>query len=77
MKVYQISYRGRGVVNGEHRGYEYVSSKDEAARRIRKNTNSDNGPDDIGSPVIEINVEISKAGILDALNKHGGHPDNG
>ncbi len=77
MKIYQISYRGRGVVNGQHRGYEYVSSMSEAKRRLRKNTNDQNGPDDIGNPIYEFNVEISKTGILDALNKHGGHPDNG
>lgn len=77
MKIYQISYRGRGVVNGEHRGYHYAASKKEAERLMRQNTNDQCGPDDIGEPIRVINIEISKRGTLSALNQYGGHPDNG
>lgn len=75
MKIYQISFRGPdgSVVAGEHRGYFYASSKRDIARIKRENTNVDNQVDDIRV----YNVEISKRGILAALNRHGGHPDNG
>lgn len=77
MKIYQVSYRGRGITEGEHRGYDYVSSKEEAKRLLRKNTSPECGPDDIGAPIRVINIEINKRGILSALNQYGGHPDNG
>lgn len=74
MKIYRISYRGTGVTEGEHQGYDYVSSKRAVARIKRKSANND---DDYYFDVTQINVEISKRGILAALNDYAGHPDNG
>lgn len=77
MKIYQVSYRGRGILNGEHLGFEYVSSRRKAERLLRENTSDSKGPDDYCSPITEFNVTLDKAGILQALNRYGSHPDNG
>lgn len=75
MKIYRLSYRGKdgGVVAGEHGGYDYVSSKRKAAKMKARAADHDQQVEEI--KVIE--VEISKRGILRALNRYGDHPDNG
>jgi hypothetical protein len=69
MRVYQLSYRDQ---KEGHQGYGYFTSKAAAkkdATRAKRN----------GCETTELVlwVEISKAGILRALNTYGGHPDNG
>jgi hypothetical protein len=73
MKIYQLGYRGVGVVNEEHGGYRYASSKREVARLTAEAKSSDWPVEG----VVEINVELTKSGVLRALNVYGGHPDNG
>jgi hypothetical protein len=74
MKVYRISYEaGADLANrGEHIGYDYTSS-DRKARRLASKARRNSHVAEITS----FNVEISKRGILWALNNYGEHPDNG
>jgi hypothetical protein len=73
VNVYRLSHRGVDPVEGEHGGYTYASSKREVVRLISERKDS-------SYPVEgwkQIKVEISKRGVLSALNDFGGHPDNG
>lgn len=70
MKVYQLSYRDQ---KEGHQGYTYFGSK-AAAQKETKRVQAN------GSLVLTqtvLTVEISKRGILQALNAYGGHADNG
>jgi hypothetical protein len=69
MRVYQLSYMDQ---HQEHRGFTYFGSK-AAAKKEAKRAKS-NG---VETTELVLWVEISKAGILRALNTYGGHPDNG
>ncbi len=67
MRVYQVHLLKAD--NGS-RGYSYHVNKRDALRSSKK----------YGKPYGEINeidVEISKPGILHALNTYAGHADNG
>jgi hypothetical protein len=77
LKIYIVSYRGHeaSVVSGEHGGYDYVSSKAHAARLKRRAIQHD--ADYLVEDVSTVDIEISKRGILKALNHYGGHPNNG
>lgn len=74
MKVYQNSVTGgnESVVAGEHQGYSYFPSKREAQRHATEAKRNDH---DVEMRVID--VVISKRGILNALNRYGGHAENG
>ena len=74
MKIYRISSVGgdASAVTGEHQGYQYVSNKRDLRKSLREATSFDHDAE-----FEVINVEISKRGILEALNKYGEHPNNG
>lgn len=69
MKIYRVSLddlRGDG-----HRGYEYCPSKGAANKTIRAVAETCQCEIEI------IDVPLTKAGVLNALNQYGGHPNNG
>jgi hypothetical protein len=72
MRFYCISARARETQpnNGPHMGFTFFSSYEEvqAFRRCEGHLDCD---------VTVIQVELTKAGILAALNLYAGHPDNG
>ncbi len=72
MKIYQVSY---GDCIEGHRGYSYYSSRAKAVKAI--NDFKRKGENFQASLLDESDVEISKAGILEALNRYAGYPDNG
>jgi hypothetical protein len=75
VKLYQLH---RIHEAGESAGYEYFSSKREAAKAASEWRKSTPGPDDDHETEIkEIEVTPTKAGILAALNRYGKHNDNG
>lgn len=69
MKVYRMSVVDKFA---EHQGYSYYTSRgalaiaEGEARASEKETSW-----------IEIEVELSKSGVIKALNIWGGHADNG
>lgn len=68
MKLYR-NHVARG--GDESCGYEFFTSKAEAVRAAR-------GYADKAISVAEpIEITPTKAGIISALNKYAGHPDNG
>lgn len=69
MRVYRISFTHRD--DSSHGGYKFASSRSEARRMAAIN------PDDHETEIDTIEVALTKAGILRALNIHAGHPDNG
>lgn len=80
MKIYIVSYRRSGW---QHDGYGYFSNKSEAEKEQKESNESIAGKEDEPNyafeidKVREIKVNISKQGILGALNQYGGHCDNG
>ena len=81
MKIYQISIRSNAEENrgesaagrirgGEHVGFQYYSSYEEARKYMKENPRWE-------CEIRMIDVPITKSGILEALNFYGGHPDNG
>lgn len=74
MKLYRIAT----FEAGESSGYRYVGNQDEARRIARENKASAEEVYGPGYKSIEtIEVEPTKAGILECLNRYGSHPDNG
>jgi hypothetical protein len=73
MKIYRVHIRQdeQGTAVGPSAGYEYFSNRKEALKAFAKGYHYDD------SDLEQIDVEISKGGILRALNTYGGHPDNG
>lgn len=69
MKIYRNSYRGKD--DGEHKGYDYFASEREAAHAARDMA------DEFETETDSFDVPKTKNGIIAALNRHGGHPDNG
>jgi hypothetical protein len=60
MKLYRISFRGVGVVEGEHGGYAYASSKREVARITAKAKSSDYPVEDVEDlPIVENNGKFA------------------
>jgi hypothetical protein len=81
MRIYQISMRSNAEENrgesatgrirgGEHVGFQYCSSYEEAKKYMKENPRWE-------GEIHMIDVPITKSGILDALNFYGRHPDNG
>ena len=67
MRIYQVHNLH---ANGTSRGYTYFANRKDAKRASKE----------YGKPYGEINnldVDISRPGIINALNIYGGHPDNG
>lgn len=85
MKVYRVTKRRTG---NEHDGYSYYSNKAIAEREQKKGNKTlytdaldaelgESQPQRNRDEVEEIEFELSKKGILDLLNWHANHPDNG
>lgn len=72
MKFYRVHYRTRF---GGSEGYEWFTSGVEAERAVRRHPVDDGDQNESSFQVVEI--DRSKYGLLAALNKYGGHPDNG
>jgi hypothetical protein len=73
IKIYRVNLRSCQDVNrGESTGIMYFTNKREALKAFREDNT-----DPIEHDFMEIQVETSKKGILQALNTYGGHPDNG
>ena len=66
MRVYQVHM----VENDKSNGYSYFANKKEAKLARRRGGGA-------RDEISEIDVEISKPGIIAALNTYAGHPDNG
>ena len=69
MKIYRVAYRN---AFSEHQGYEYFSNKADAVKADNKNKGN-NTRDDIQ----EIEIILTKKGVISALNQFASHPDNG
>lgn len=69
MKIYLNSY---WTEEDGHRGYSYFSTKRDALKSAQ-------GCIKEGYEVetSEIEIRVTKKGVLAALNKYGSHPDNG
>lgn len=63
--------------NGSSAGYEYFTSKGAADKRKREHLSLNPGENKQSNEIDVIEVKPTKAGILDALNRFGDHPDNG
>lgn len=70
MKVYRVSSRN---FLAEHVGYEFHANKKEAVKKHKESNNNNN----IDPEIREIEIKISKKGIIEALNQWASHPDNG
>ena len=67
MKFYRVHFVNHAEMGSQ--GYEFFTSKRAAEKKAREY-----GPT---AEVEEIQVTPTRAGILDALNRYGSHPDNG
>jgi hypothetical protein len=68
MRLYRNAYTEKD--GNEHQGYEFFVSKESARQAAKAN-------DECDTDTTVIEVLGTKAGIVDALNRFGGHPDNG
>lgn len=68
MNLYMISKRRS---DWEHVGYQYVRGKREAMAIWRRR------PEGCDWQIEKISVRVTRAGVLAALNRYGGHADNG
>jgi hypothetical protein len=77
MKIYRVHmrYDREHPDAGNSAGYKYYSNRKDALKAFARNVND--VPRDDDSDFHSFEVEISKGGILRALNTYGGHPDNG
>ncbi len=78
MKIYRIHIHD----GGESKGYKYCSSQREVSKfKAEVRQTEEEAECDVEEEaefdVEEIEVEISKQGILRALNRWGSHADNG
>jgi hypothetical protein len=71
MKFYQVC---KTTEAGNSAGCWFFTSKS-AAEKAARDFRHDN-PDEFAN-VCEIAIELTRAGILAALNRHASHPDNG
>ncbi len=71
MKIYVLSTQTN---QDGHQGYDYFTNKKKAVAQ-RKEIEGLNA--DATCTIVEGEVEISKDGIIRALNHWGDHPDNG
>jgi hypothetical protein len=69
MKIYRVHIRAKDSRSIE---YRYFAAKREAQKYLRTNTRN-KWEDDFDV----IDAEISRLGLLAALNTYGSHPDNG
>lgn len=67
MKFYRVHFRRE---DDESEGYTFYTSKRAAEQGAREGVEGQ-------SEITVLNIEPTKHGILRALNKYGGHPDNG
>ena len=68
MKIYKVSFKDDYQ---EHQGYEYFTSKKDALKRIKDHWN------EYAYLEEDFDIKLNKNSVLQALNEHGGHPDNG
>lgn len=61
--------------NLESEGFKYFSSKTEAERALREHNKA--YEDETDSTVEPIEFSLTKKDVLDLLNKHASHNDNG
>jgi hypothetical protein len=73
MKIYIVSERANDEQpnNAEHTGYSFFSSRKAAEQHVQDYRETHD------MEILTANFPISKRGMLAALNKLGGHPDNG
>jgi hypothetical protein len=69
VKLYKVSYRTK---DGEHAGFSYHTSMEEAGKAARGGRAADHSTE-----INSIDVVQTKVGIVAALNFHASHPDNG
>jgi len=76
MKIYKVDYRAEGYTS---RGFSFHSSKREADQAGRSAMKAAQGAEeDIASFEVElIEVQPTRRGIVETLNRHAKHPDNG
>jgi hypothetical protein len=68
MRVYKVNYRTDDESTGATYHGELKHAMDAETRADLNGTKTERE---------EFDVEITREGILKALNRHGGHPDNG
>jgi hypothetical protein len=71
MKIYRVHIVS--LSNGSL-GYRYATNKRHVARIKQED---ETGDGDVTCEVEEIEVTLTKDGILGALRRYGSHPDNG
>lgn len=64
MKLYKVEYYG--AADG-HQGFEWYQSKEMAEVKAR----------DGGGEIEEVEIKLTKRGVLGLLRVHAVHPDNG
>ncbi len=69
MKIYRTAIRDD---TNEHKGFIYDSNQKDAG--ISRATAKAEGG---SAETMQIEVKLTKQGVISALNKFGGHPDNG
>lgn len=74
MKIYKVSFNDE--MNESH-GYSFFSSKKEAEKAIKIFDRESNSEEESNCEITEIITEISGKAIIELLNQHGDHPDNG
>lgn len=75
MTFYRNHYRTNG---GCSAGYGWFSSRAAAEQAARAADQNADDPEDLTDPVAErIEIEPTRRGILDALNRHASHAENG
>lgn len=72
MKVYRVSVRRP---DSEHAGYEYFSNK-RKAKGVQAEANKGNPPYSRGE-VEEMDLTLTKKGVMAFLNAYATYPDNG
>ena len=72
MRLYQVHFRAE---SGMSVGCEYFTSHVKAKKAVAEYLAGES--DDPSATIEAITVAPSKQGILDALNSHASHPDNG
>lgn len=71
MKVYQVSIRAH---DDAHLGFNYFTSRREAEADVKQQTAGDN-PNTC--EIVALQVQLTKRGMLAALQAYASHPDNG
>lgn len=71
MKIYKVPHRE--LDGDEHSGYSYHLSKREAQKTFKEAGANPNRGDEIE----ELELAMNKHDVIDFLNTHCSHPDNG